>query len=82
VSPRPIGGHANRHRAREPAAGRHPHGPAYEPRALQAEERAGATAQEFTRIGDTAVKIVDFYDRVDADAATNLAREQGLLPPG
>lgn len=53
----------------------------YEPRAQQAEARAHATAEEFTRLGESATRIVDVYERVDADAATDLAREQGLLPP-
>lgn len=53
----------------------------YKPRAQQAEERALATAGEFVRTGETAVKLVDLYERVDAETATDFAREQGLLPP-
>ncbi len=35
----------------------------------------------FTDLGATATQILDTYERVDDDAATNVAREHGLLPP-
>jgi hypothetical protein len=53
----------------------------YDTRAQQAEERARPVPHAFMDLGATATTVVDAYERVDAEAATNVARERGLLPP-
>jgi hypothetical protein len=53
----------------------------YDVRAQRAEERARPVPHTFVDLGATATKVLDAYERVDADAATNVARERGLLPP-
>lgn len=53
----------------------------YDPRREQADERAAAVAKEFEWLGATGTEVANVYERVDAEAATNLAREHGLLPP-
>jgi len=53
----------------------------YDARARQAEERARPVPHAFVELGATATTVLDAYERVDAEAATNVARERGLLPP-
>jgi hypothetical protein len=53
----------------------------FDPRAQQSDARGRAVASEFVGLGATAAEVVDVYERVDAEAATKLSRERGLLPP-